>query len=559
MNFNDLAMLLSKIKVNPSEFFETEILEFKEYIDEKAMFNANELVEEIVALANKKGGNVIIGIRDSSNAKGIWSSQLVGFQNIDISKAIERIKGKIQPKIEINLIEYIYESKNFLVINIPHRRDQIFATSSGKFYIRDGKSSRPFTPSELENHVKSLQTYDWSSQSVELTIEEALSKSSVEDAFTIYKRDRSISEPMSLEQFLEAIGVTKNGILTKGGLLFLGKSEIIKKQFGIFEFRFSWKTKNGALKINEVWSENLWLSIQKGKKLFNECNTIAEATYKSKKYKVPLLDEIAFHEAYLNALVHRDYSVEGMVSITFFDKKLIVTSPGTFYGGITSQNITHHEPRHRNKDLAQTLMLYYFIDRAGMGVFRMGIHSLKYGRKFPIFRSFNNNVEVIMQGEYFIPPIFALTQDHSEDMGIIEMLLLNILYETGYVSVKDLLSKLKPFNIEPWKAVLEVLENKVMSKIIELAGNRNGVFIKVKDSYLEYLKVSKKMKITAASEKHVKLFTFMMKHKNATNEDITKLLKYKHSSQTSTFLRNLEYVKKKKTGVTSFWALNFTF
>ncbi|PJZ29477.1 RNA-binding domain-containing protein [Leptospira kmetyi] len=557
MKQKEFENLLKKIEESPSESFESEILEFKEFNTEKSLFNSNDLIEEIVALANKKGGNIIIGVRDSSNIiNDSWQTQLVGFDQIDISKAIERLKGKVQPKIDLDLIERSYKNKNYLDIQIPLRRDQLFATSSGKYYIREGKSSRPMTPGEIENHVKSMQSYDWSAQSLELIPEDALDPISVAEAIEKYKIERNIHDPLSHEQFFESIGVTKNGILTKGGFLFLGKSKLIQAELGLYEFRFSWKTKSGDLKINKVWTDNIWNSIKIGKDLFKECNENNNATFKGKTYPVPLLDEIAFHEAYLNALVHRDYSVEGMVSVTFFDKKLIITSPGDFYGGITPQNILHHEPRHRNKELAHILMTYHLVDRAGMGIFRMGIRSLMYGRKFPVFRISNNSVEVIMQGEFFIAPIFVLTQENPDAMGIIEMLILNIIYEVGFISIADLMKRLKVYKTEPWQTILDVMNNPELNKVVEFAGTKGGLFIKVKDAYLDYLKVSKKFRESPVNDKHVKLYMFLMKHGSATNVEIGGLLKYRYPSQTSSFLRNLEYAKKVGKASKTQWVIN---
>ena len=243
LNIN-LNNLLEKLKTTASERLESETIEFKGYQDSKSLFNSsNELVEEIVAMANRKGGLIIIGVLDSSNVSGLWSSQLSGFENVDSIEVSDRLKGKIKPNIDIQIENYQYENKNYLIIKIPLRRDLIFSTSSGKYYIRDNRESRPMAPHEIENHIKSLQSYDWSAQVIELPIKESIDQVALQEAKKDYLIKRDIEEPISDEQFFESLGITKNGLLTKSGLLFLGKPDLIKQHLGNHEIRFSWKKK----------------------------------------------------------------------------------------------------------------------------------------------------------------------------------------------------------------------------------------------------------------------------------------------------------------------------
>ena len=171
------------------------------------------------------------------------------------------------------------------------------------------------------------------------------------------------------------------------------------------------------------------------------------------------MDPVSFHEAYLNALVHRDYSVDGMISVTFTDKELKIHSPGEFFGGVTSENIAIHEPRHRNKNLAQILMLHNLVDRAGMGVLRMGLGSLRYGRKFPEFREQSDSVEVRMEAQYIRPAVAVLAINNKDSWGIPELLIINSVYEIGVVSVQELELKLRRLDESPWQSIEKAVNN----------------------------------------------------------------------------------------------------
>ena len=62
--------ILAALKDTPSERLESDSIEFKEYRSENALHNAKDLAEEISALANRQGGMILIGVRDSSNVSG---------------------------------------------------------------------------------------------------------------------------------------------------------------------------------------------------------------------------------------------------------------------------------------------------------------------------------------------------------------------------------------------------------------------------------------------------------------------------------------------------------
>ena len=544
--------ILQAVKESPSESIESDTIEFKEYSSEKSLHNSKELAEEISALSNNIGGLIIVGVRDSSNIKdNDWESQMVGFEGIDIHTTQERLAGKLRPKLKLDLQEVTFETKNYLVIGIPQRKDTLVSTTSGKVCIREGKSSRPMEPDEITDAVKSLQDYDWSAQVIDKDPDLLLDKDAVKEAYDNFTNRRGAYSSTEAN-FYEAIGVTVNGNLTKSGLLFLGKSESIRSELGNYEFRFSVKTPSGSLLINDIWHDCLWNTISRAKDHFSEINREIEIEDEGKQYKFPLLDAVAFHEAFLNALVHRDYSIDGMVTVEFSNKQICITSPGTFYGGVNRDNIFSHEPRHRNKALARMLMEYKLVDRAGMGIVRMSLNSLKYGRDFPKFIERGSSVVVSMQAEYFRPPVFVLSQDGGEEFGIPEYLILNSVYQAGYVPVAKLTSRLSRIVDDPWSSIKEAV-----SKIdqIELCGDKKGIYVRVKNTWNKFFKVKKTFRVYSASENYVKLYDYLIQLQPASNADIKEYLNHKHTTHTSQFLRDVEFVKRAGRGSLSRWSL----
>jgi ATP-dependent DNA helicase RecG len=552
-----ISEILNAVKREPSEKLESETLEFKNYASENALHNSKELAEEIAALANTHGGQIIIGVVDSSNImQNRWLDQLKGFLTIDLDTAKERILGKIKPKIGIKVIEFPFEGKDYLVIQVPKVIHSVVTTSSGKIYIREGKSSIPASPEQVQALVKNLQSYDWSGEENGFPAQDVLNFDAVYHAKVDFCARRGIEmSSLSDANFLESIGATKNGLLNNSGLLFLGKRESIKNRLGLFEYRFSWKTADGELKINDVWDDCVWNSVIRAKGHFKNCNSRIILPYEGTDYVLTTLDEQAFHEAFLNAIVHRDYTVDGMTAVNFKENELVITNPGTFYGGVNSSNISFHEPRHRNKTLAKMLMAFQLVDRAGMGVLRIGLNSLTYGRDFPVWKENLENVEVKMPAEYFRAEIFLLTQKYIQKCSLTDLYILNSVYKVGYLNMLTLERELSKIVENPWASIKRSLERPEMMKYFVVNGNNDGIFICVNELGKVALSVGKMFKTPSNNDKHIKLFDFLKRHKAATNEELMECLNFSSPASTYNFLSKLKYVKNTGKSRSSRWSL----
>lgn len=549
----DVLTILSRVKSGPSDKIESETIEFKEFASESSLHGSKELAEEICALANCHGGVLIIGVKDGSNLQGKdWKKQLVGFQEVDTTETEKRINGKLQSLINLRIENVNFENKNYVAMYVIHNVESLVTTTSGKVCIREGRDSRPMTPEEVERAVKSLQNYDWSADVLQRVKLSALDEGHVNDAFDMYTSLMEQEANPSKESYLESVGITHNGVLTKGGLLFLGKQDVIRNNLGDYEYRFSWK-EGTDLKINEVWSGNIWDSLNKAKSLFEKCVTEIDINFKGNKYKVPNLDPVAFHEAFLNAVVHRDYAVDGMITIEFSGNELSITSPGTFYGGITTENIAYHSPRHRNKALARILMTYRFVDRAGMGILRMGIKSLVYGRRYPVFEETADSINVSMQAEYIRPAIFVLTHG-KQRLFLPDLILLNTLSEKAYISLPECADMINKVIVDTSKAIIDF--SKRWDIYLEICGTKEGIFLRIKDNTVDIFGLHKTIKPPPNSDKFVKLFFMLKKHKWVNNEDVSTLLGYKQSQSTSRFLGEIEWIERSGKGIASKYKLS---
>jgi ATP-dependent DNA helicase RecG len=126
---------------------------------------------------------------------------------------------------------------------------------------------------------------------------------------------------------------------------------------------------------------------------------------------VPNFDKRAFREAFVNALVHRDYARLGAIHVQIDDNGLSISSPGGFVEGVTLDNLLVVKPHPRNPLLADMSKRLGLSERTGRGIDRIYEGLLRYGRPAPDY-SHSNSTSVTVQ-----------MSNAESDMAFLEMIL----------------------------------------------------------------------------------------------------------------------------------------
>jgi len=102
---------------------------------------------------------------------------------------------------------------------------------------------------------------------------------------------------------------------------------------------------------------------------------------------LPLYPPLAFREGLVNALVHRDYSVDGgAVSLALFDDRLEIWSTGRLPAGLTPEKLKGtHESLPRNRLVADVFYRRGLIERWGRGTNKILSEARKSGCPEPEF------------------------------------------------------------------------------------------------------------------------------------------------------------------------------
>lgn len=148
LEFSDINTL------KDTQFEESDILDYKERIDDD-----NNVLKEIAAFSNSRGGYLIYGIRESGrgakgSSRGSYPEEIIG---IDRSYNCERLEqliiGNIMPRVSVQIqkVPMPDPDKIILVIRIPEGQNKPYYNNRGqKYFKRYNFDSTPMLEHEIE-------------------------------------------------------------------------------------------------------------------------------------------------------------------------------------------------------------------------------------------------------------------------------------------------------------------------------------------------------------------------------------------------------------------------
>lgn len=105
---------------------ESDILEYKTSIPD-----ANHTAKLIAGFANTKGGNLVIGVRESRDG-----NQIVGTDVVRVEKVLEQVRQKITPQTDFQTDVISVGDKSIVVVTIPKSQTPRFV--DGDAFQREG-------------------------------------------------------------------------------------------------------------------------------------------------------------------------------------------------------------------------------------------------------------------------------------------------------------------------------------------------------------------------------------------------------------------------------------
>ncbi|MCR4892136.1 MAG: putative DNA binding domain-containing protein [Lachnospiraceae bacterium] len=373
-----------------------------EFKSDRKRYPDNDLIDEIVGMANTKGGNLYLGVEDDGEITGVNKIHK------DAIGVTALVANNTVPSVSVRAEIITEEEKDVLKIEIPISRT-VVSTRSGKMLKRRLKADGtpevvPMYSYEIVTRLSELALLDFSAG--------PLAGASINDFDPNQRiRLRNIIQTMpggeknllalmddELDKALRFTTEVDGKVYpTVTGMLILGKENRIAELMPTAKASFQ-VLEGTKVRINTETSAPLLEVFEKFETYAEAWNPEREVEYGLFRVAVPEFDKAAFREGLMNAFCHRDYTVLGTVRVLIDDEGLTISSPGGFIDGVTLENLLTVEPHGKNPALADALKRIGLAEKIGRGIDRIYEGSIIYGRPWPDYsQTTSTNVRLFIQ------------------------------------------------------------------------------------------------------------------------------------------------------------------
>jgi len=513
---------------NSSQVQSTESLAL-EFKSDRNCLPDRDLINTVVALANTNGGEVWLGVENDGTVSGLHPNHSE-FEGIS---ALVANKTKPQIYVRVELCET--EDKKFVKIHVQKSR-HLVSTSDGRYLRRQLKGDGtpedvPIFPNEIIQRQSTIGLLDPSGSVLE-NISSAqldpLQRQRIRNAIEKYAGEKILLS-LSDEEFDGALGLCqkRNGIShpTVAGLLLLGTESLLRQHIPAHEVAFQ-VLQGTNVRVNEFFRKPLMETFEAVEMLFQSRVEEDEVQVGLFRVGVPNYDKRAFREAFVNALVHRDFSRLGQVIVRLDDDGLYISNPGGFIEGVTLDNLLVADPRSRNPLLADIVKRIGLAERTGRGVDRIYEGMLRYGRPSPDY-SRTSDVTVALQLCNAAPDFgfLKMVLDYEDKYGafpIDTMIILSRLRDERRLAVSDFMR----FIQKSEQQTHAVLEKLVETGFLEPHGTGRGRVYTLSASVYRHtgqkIEYIRQVGITSIRQENM-ILTFIEKHSQITRGEVVKL------------------------------------
>ncbi len=455
-------------RIITSRVLESENLEFKEALTD---FSFEKLLKYCVALANERGGKLILGVTDKfpRNAVGTESFR-------DVNETKLKLLQKLHSRIEIQ--ECDYYKKRILVFHIPSRPLGVPQQCDGCYWMRSGESLVPMTPDVLRKIMLEVEN-DFSEEICLGASLEHLDPVAIEALRMSWfkKSSNQAILSLSIERLLSDVELVGNGGITYAALILLGKPEALHRFLPQAELVFEYRSNetSGPAHQRIEFQQGFFSSFDELWKAINLRNDIQHFQDGFFIWDIPTFNEQVIREAVLNAVAHRDYHLKGSVFVRQFPRKIEIQSPGGFPIGITSENILWNQ-NPRNRRIADVFVKCGLVDRAGQGVNLMFEKSIQQGKSRPDFNhSDSSQVFLTLEGSIQDPNFLRFLEKVGKETSYV--------FSTEDFLVLDLVHRQQDISSE-----LLLRTGKLVSEgILEKSGRGRGVRYFLSQRYYDFI------------------------------------------------------------------------
>lgn len=429
---------------------ESALLEFKREVPKK-----DQIIKTMIGFCNQKGGKLILGIDDDRTVIGLPNDQINSLlESLDIS-----IHEACYPPIIPLVSTQVFGDKTVLIISVSSGMNKpYFRKSEGMekgTYIRIGQNTVRATAAMIEElkwqshriDFEKLPIYNASLDDLDNQLIQEFLKSRKNQASAKVTHDLLKSYSLMIEEHQKTFP-THVGILnfSKKPQLFLSEAMIIVSHF---------RGKEGRDAIASIDCEGTLLNqfqqahhfvLSRLSKSFSITGVIRE-----EKLEIP---EIAFREALINLLVHRNYHIQAPAKIAIYDDRIELFSPGNFSGPIEQDQLLAGLTYLRNPAICKIFREMGLAEKMGTGFINIFKSYETWGLKKP----------EIIEGANFIKCVLPREPAQTAETAPEENIL-TLFYAKNEITTQDVMNKFSISRATAGRWLQSLVERQLIERI----------------------------------------------------------------------------------------------
>ncbi len=361
---------------------ESETTEFK-----RSLANSKAVARTLCAFANGAGGLLVLGVDDSGTITGVRENpkgvqeRLAGILQTGCGRPVCAECGR--QRTEAGWIHWVAVER--------YQRGYEPFSRDGRYWIRRSRSTVAPSPSELQELLNAFGLVITETQMIPGASLDHLDARAFRDFMLAQGIDPHTKPtlPRETDYLNWSLARERDGRLnpTLYGMMLFGRSpQMYPSTTSLFVQCARYDGPDQAADVLSVaeCKGRLQDQVERAVGWFRSLGR--RETYDGlRRHDHPLLPEIVFREAVVNAVIHRDYAIAGsQVLVEVFQDRIVVTSPGALPNHLTVAQATQGgTARSRNEMMANAMVVNRFMERRGRGLPLMRHHMKRFNGTEP--------------------------------------------------------------------------------------------------------------------------------------------------------------------------------
>lgn len=407
--------------------YETNTVEFKVELSNKKKRN---WLKKVCAMANSlQGGILFVGVSDERD--------VIRVEDLDstIDMFVREVGNCITPKVEYDIKAEPYNDKTILKIEIVSGNQtpyQLRTDGSSTIYVMQGNTTVPASQSDLIQLALRSSRDSW---------DNLVYKNDFIPSFSfLNKKYEEINNDILYEKDLRELRLLKNNNVTNAGMLLSDDNKSDNSWISVTVWGGLNKSSDEGINDKEFRGsiisqiDNSYEFIKESitsKMMFNDTNAQREDIWE--------YDLFAIRESLINAVVHRDYSINNnqQIEVGIYKDRIEFKSTGELMNNHTIDDLINYETiGRRNPVICNVMKDLRYIETRGRGISKILNPKLAW-KKEPEFINTRNYFQVTLFSRFYKEDDVGNMMLNENELLIIEYLKTNE-FITGKVAEKVL-------------------------------------------------------------------------------------------------------------------------